>query len=48
MWLDVPEENEGGRRMHERHGFTVVAAVPLATDVREIGFWVMTRPTADR
>jgi ribosomal protein S18 acetylase RimI-like enzyme len=44
VWLDVLEENEGGRRLYERHGFSVVGQLPFATDLREIGFWVMTRP----
>ncbi|MFC9788409.1 GNAT family N-acetyltransferase [Rhodococcus sp. NPDC127528] len=46
VWLDVLKENEGGRRVYERHGFTVAGELPFATDVREIGFWVMTRPAS--
>lgn len=48
VWLDVLKENDGGRRLYERHGFTVAGELPFATDLREIGFWVMTRPTARR
>ncbi len=48
VWLDVLKENDGGRRLYERHGFTVAGELPFATDLREIGFWVMTRPTDGR
>jgi ribosomal protein S18 acetylase RimI-like enzyme len=43
LWLDVLKSNTGARAFYERHGFKVVGEFPFATDVREIGFWVMAR-----
>lgn len=43
LWLDVLKSNAGARAFYERHGFKVLGELPFATDVREIGFWVMTR-----
>ena len=43
MWLDVLRSNTGAIRLYERHGFVRRVEIPWATDVREIGMWVMTR-----
>ena len=43
LWLDVLRSNAGARAFYERHGFAVVGELPFATDLREIGFWVMVR-----
>ncbi|MEC3919258.1 GNAT family N-acetyltransferase [Nocardia sp. CDC160] len=43
VWLTVLKENQAGRRLYERLGFTVAVELPFATDLREIGFWMMTR-----
>jgi ribosomal protein S18 acetylase RimI-like enzyme len=45
IWLDVLRSNEGAARFYERNGFVQVAEIPFATDVREIGMFVMCRPT---
>jgi ribosomal protein S18 acetylase RimI-like enzyme len=45
IWLDVLKSNERGVRFYERAGFACVGEVPFATDAREIGMWVMCRPT---
>jgi len=43
LWLDVLKSNDGARAFYERHGFQVVGEFPFATDLREIGMWVMAR-----
>lgn len=43
MWLDVLRSNAGAIRLYERHGFVRRLELPWATDLREIGLWVMTR-----
>jgi len=43
MWLDVLRSNAGAIRLYERHGFVRRIEIPWATDVRDIGMWVMTR-----
>jgi ribosomal protein S18 acetylase RimI-like enzyme len=44
IWLDVLRSNAGAIRLYERHGFERRIEIPWATDLREIGMWVMTRP----
>jgi diamine N-acetyltransferase len=46
VWLNVLKENQSGRRLYERLGFTVTAELPFATDLREVGFWTMARQAA--
>jgi GNAT superfamily N-acetyltransferase len=43
IWLDVLKSNTGARAFYARHGFRTLGELPFATDVREIGFWVMAR-----
>jgi len=43
MWLDVMRSNTGAIRLYERHGFVRRIEIPWATDLRDIGMWVMTR-----
>jgi ribosomal protein S18 acetylase RimI-like enzyme len=43
LWLDVLKSNAGARTFYERHGFKIVGEIPFATDLREIGMWVMAR-----
>lgn len=43
IWLDVLRSNAGAIRLYERHGFVRRVELPWATDLREIGMWVMTR-----
>jgi ribosomal protein S18 acetylase RimI-like enzyme len=43
IWLDVLKSNAGARAFYERHGFEVAGEIPFATDLREIGMWVMAR-----
>jgi ribosomal protein S18 acetylase RimI-like enzyme len=43
IWLDVLKSNTGARAFYERHGFEAVGEIPFATDLREIGMWVMAR-----
>jgi ribosomal protein S18 acetylase RimI-like enzyme len=43
IWLDVLKSNTAARAFYERHGFQVVGEIPFATDLREIGMWVMAR-----
>jgi GNAT superfamily N-acetyltransferase len=43
IWLDVLKSNAGARAFYERHGFAVAGEIPFATDLREIGMWVMAR-----
>ena len=43
IWLDVLQSNAGARAFYERQGFAVVGEIPFATDLREIGMWVMAR-----
>jgi len=43
IWLDVLKSNAGARAFYERHGFQTVGEFPFATDLHEIGMWVMAR-----
>jgi len=43
IWLDALKSNAGARAFYERHGFAVAGEIPFATDLREIGMWVMAR-----
>jgi GNAT superfamily N-acetyltransferase len=43
LWLDVLKSNAAARAFYERHGFSALGAIPFATDLREIGMWVMAR-----
>lgn len=43
IWLDVLRSNAGAIRLYERHGFVRRLEIPWASDLREIGLWVMTR-----
>jgi ribosomal protein S18 acetylase RimI-like enzyme len=45
IWLDVLRSNGAAARFYERSGFVRVAEIAFATDVREIGMFVMCRPT---
>lgn len=45
IWLDVLRSSTGAIRLYERHGFVRRIELPWATDMREIGMWVMTRLT---
>jgi ribosomal protein S18 acetylase RimI-like enzyme len=45
IWLDVLRGNTGAIRLYERHGFVRRIEIPWATDLRDIGMWVMTRLT---
>ena len=44
LWLDVLKSNERGRRFYERAGFALVGELAFATDLRQIGLWVMQHP----
>jgi len=46
VWLDVLRSNEAAARFYARHGFVRRGQVPFATDLGEIGMWVMSRATA--
>jgi diamine N-acetyltransferase len=46
LWLDVLKSNAGAQRFYEREGFAVCAEIPFATDLREIGMFVMRKPLA--
>jgi diamine N-acetyltransferase len=48
VWLDVLKSNLAGRRFYESMGFSVVCERPFATDLMEIGFWVMKTGTLTR
>jgi ribosomal protein S18 acetylase RimI-like enzyme len=39
----VLKSNAGARAFYERQGFNVVGEIPFATDLEEIGMWVMAR-----
>jgi hypothetical protein len=39
----VPRSGAGAIRLYERHGFVRRIEIPWATDVRDVGMWVMTR-----
>ena len=43
LWLDVLKSNAGARAFYVRHGFHEVGEIPFATDLEEIGMWVMAR-----
>jgi GNAT superfamily N-acetyltransferase len=43
LWLDVLKSNSGARAFYQRHGFGLVGEIPFATDLQEIGMWVMAR-----
>jgi ribosomal protein S18 acetylase RimI-like enzyme len=43
VWLDVLKTNVAGLRFYERHGFSRVGEQPWATDIQEIGMWLMVR-----
>jgi diamine N-acetyltransferase len=43
IWLDVLRSNTGAIRLYERHGFVHRIPIPWASDLRDIGMWVMTR-----
>lgn len=44
LWLDVLKSNAAAGAFYARQGFEVVGEIPFATDLREIGMWVMARP----
>jgi len=44
IWLDVLKSNFSGIRLYQRLGFRIRGEVPFATDLRDIGMWVMSRP----
>ena len=44
LWLDVLKSNFSGIRLYRRLGFRIRGELPFATDLRNIGMWVMTRP----
>lgn len=44
LWLDVLKSNFSGIRLYQRLGFRIRGELPFATDLRNIGMWVMTRP----
>jgi len=41
LWLDVLKSNAGARDLYTRHGFQTIGEIPFATDVRDIGMWIM-------
>jgi len=43
LWLDVLKSNTRARAFYERNGFQCVGEFPFATDLEEIGMWVMAR-----
>jgi diamine N-acetyltransferase len=43
LWLDVLKSNAGARAFYTRHGFRTLGEIPFATDLQEIGMWVMAR-----
>jgi len=43
LWLDVLKSNARARAFYERNGFTVIGEFPFATDLKEIGMFVMAR-----
>jgi ribosomal protein S18 acetylase RimI-like enzyme len=43
VWLDVLKTNVRGRRMYERHGFTLAGELPFRSDIEELGFVVLWR-----
>jgi GrpB-like predicted nucleotidyltransferase (UPF0157 family)/ribosomal protein S18 acetylase RimI-like enzyme len=47
LWLGVLTTNVAAQRMYAREGFAVVGAMPLATDLAEIGCVVMAREASD-
>jgi diamine N-acetyltransferase len=48
VWLEVLKSNVAGRRFYESLGFSVIGEKPFATDLMEIGFWVMKSETLRR
>lgn len=42
-WLKVLKSNTAAERLYRRLGFEVVGDIPLVTDLREIGMWVLKR-----
>jgi diamine N-acetyltransferase len=43
MWLDVLKSNHAGKALYERKGFEPVGELPFASDIQDIGMWVMAR-----
>lgn len=43
VWLDVLKTNERAIKAYMRQGFEIVGEVPFATDIMDIGFFVMRR-----
>ena len=43
IWLEVPRSSTAAIRLYERHELVRRIELPWATDLREIGMWVMTR-----
>lgn len=41
IWLDVLKTNDRAIAAYERRGFAIVGEIPFATDLMDIGFWVM-------
>lgn len=46
LWLKVLKDNLAGVRFYERHGLAKIAEIPFASDLREVGMWVMARRLA--
>lgn len=45
LWLEVLRTNLRGKQFYEREGFALLGTRPFATDLAEIGIWVMARTT---
>jgi len=44
IWMDVLKSNFSGIRLYQRLGFRIRGELPFATDLRDVGMWVMSRP----